>query len=129
MPNADTLENRSVQPNDDTYRRSLFWNYCIPLRLGIVVLLLVVNTTVPVTLYFTFLYTAITAITMLVFAIRRYPYGGFKGVVWWSRIRYFHILTYVATSALAFKQQKWAGLILLLDVAVGATAGYLHYTT
>jgi hypothetical protein len=50
--------------------------------------------------------------------------------IWWNSLRPFHALTYLIFGILALMSiQKYAWIVLLIDVLVGLLAFTIHYTT
>ena len=53
----------------------------------------------------------------------------FGGKIWWNRLRPVHGLLYLIFAILAFKENEYAWVVLLIDVFIGLSAFVIHHTT
>lgn len=122
----------------DNYKKYVL--YCIPARLSVALALLLFHRSdavrtafaaIAILLSADFVYqigknfyaTTGTCTDRLLRASTR-PYaqhGFFKGVVWWHRLRYLHVLTWALVAALLITDTvtEWAGVVVALDVLPG----------
>lgn len=116
---------------DETTRHALFWDVCIPVRLGVAAVALVIGYLVPRWLSFVAIYATITALgfaynAALTLAGRK-RYGGLGGLVWWSEVRWLHLILWSTTAVFASYRVSWAGGVLVADAFVGVLAGVIHF--
>lgn len=105
-------------------RNLIFWLVCVPLRVGLAVAALLVAHFDPTRL------PCLAAVLLLPatgFAVQasgltgERQKGAFGGPAWWSDVRAVHAALYFAAAALSFGMSEAAGLVLLADIALGAT--------
>ena len=100
---------------------------CVFLRLFIVYLTFYLSNKYP---YFVKPIGLIFALMSLGFFVIEFfklkPYGAFGSKVWWNR--YIHSLFYALFAYLAFKENKKAYIVLLVDVIFGIFHYIHHYT-
>ena len=111
-------------------RLALLWHVCLQLRLWIAVGVLAVGTWRPAWLTIVAAYAAVTALGFWVNVVRTClglkRHGGLGGRVWWSRQRPVHAALWTAAAVAAASRNRWAGVFLLADVALGIAAAANH---
>ena len=112
-------------------RRALFWNACIPVRLIIFSVYILMGRLVPQWLPTMALCSGAVSLGFLCMTLLEITgfrrHGAFGGRMWWSQVRWIHIVLWAATALLSFHHVPHAGILLLCDTVIGATAGLLHY--
>jgi hypothetical protein len=104
----------------------LFWLVCVPLRVGLAIATLLVARLEPERMPFLaagLLLPAAGFAAQLCPGAQRHK-GAFGGPAWWADARAVHAALYFAAAALSFWTSEAAGLVLLADVALGATLAY-----
>lgn len=116
----------------DALRFWAFWLVCLPVRLGIAVLLGVARRRGPPGVVYTAaayaLYTGLSLFWQAL--VLRPTHGGFGGKVWWGRPRWIHASLWTAAGVLLLVPEvPWwsATALLVVDVLVGAEAGACHH--
>jgi hypothetical protein len=73
---------------------------------------------------------AIGFLTIFWFGLRKYGQETMGDKIWWNSLRPFHALMYLTFGIMALMSiQKYAWIILLVDVLVGLIAFIIHHTT
>ena len=113
------------------HRRLLFWTVCIPIRLGLAVIAILIGVYAPRLLPLVAVYATITAAGFLWNALLtlagRKRFGGFGGRVWWSRSRWVHIVLWASAAVAAAFRAPWAGAFLAADALVGILTRLAHF--
>lgn len=109
----------------------LFWLGCIPLRLLLSSLVLWIGIVKPQLLMLFGVYAAVTATGFGINVIRaakgNKQVGGLGGTIWWTHMRYVHIILWTCASILAFYEWKYVGLVFACDAFIGSLAGGFHH--
>ena len=112
-------------------RRALFWTVCIPVRFVISLVYILMGRLVPQWLPTMALCSGAVALGFLCMAFLEIAglkgHGAFGGRMWWSQVRWIHIILWAATALCSSRHIPHAGILLLCDTLIGATAGLLHY--
>ena len=112
-------------------RALLFWFVCIPVRLAIGVLATILTYLNNTELFLIVgAYAGITCLGFLhqsLLTLLGWKTTGFLGgEVWWSGVRWIHTILWGLCSLLCFLQVRGAGICLIVDVCVGALAGFIR---
>lgn len=109
--------------NEDGHRARLFWTVCIPLRLALATVSIVLGAMNEWTWLQVQAWIALAQLLGFAEAALRDPAVGLLGgTVWWKMPRLVHVAMYGVFVASALQRQWWAGLFLVLDVAVAIVA-------
>ncbi len=112
--------------DSDDSRARLFWTVCIPLRVAIAIVALVLGAVGEWTWLAVHGWIALAQLVGFAVAALRDPARGMLGgVVWWRGTRLGHVAVYVAFVVAALQRQWWAGFFLVVDVVVGVAAWFL----
>ena len=122
----------------DNYNKYIL--YCIPVRLSLALILLLFHSSVAVRITFASaaIYFSLNAIYQIgknfyfntgsctdrLLKTSTQPHvqhGFFKGIGWWHKLRYLHVLTWalVAMLLLTDTAAEWAGVVVAMDVLPG----------
>ena len=111
----------------------IFWTVCIPVRLivGALVLILTLGNMNRVAFN---LLGAMTSIVATGFAMNvALTNAGWKsrgalgGRVWWARVRILHCILWGICATMCFLRIKGGGAVLLVDACIGIIFGILHF--
>lgn len=123
------LDFNSKYESSELYYQNMvkFWGICIPIRLSIGIFVLWLGYNYNYISRFLAIYTAITTLGHLERVIRDPKFGMSGGPMWWSRVRYIHVLLWFTTTILLALGFEWAGYFLIGDAILGIISGILHY--
>ena len=115
--------------SSDLYYQNMFkfWAFCITTRLSIGIFLLWLGYNYNYISRFFAIYTGITTLGHIERVVADPKFGVSGGPMWWSRVRYIHVLLWFSTTVLLAFGFEWAGSLLIGDAILGIISGILHY--